>query len=68
MPVTITHPPVPPGRARAGLRTRPVPRCPRCTAVLDGGPVAYHCGRCGRGVMAADLDTTWHPPAPRSIR
>jgi DNA-directed RNA polymerase subunit RPC12/RpoP len=39
-----------------------VPRCPRCATALDGGPVAYYCARCGRGVMAADLDTDYHPP------
>ncbi len=45
-------------------RLGPIPRCPRCATVLDGGPVAYHCARCGRGVMAADIDTEYHPPGP----
>lgn len=51
--------------AGAVASTAPVPRCPSCAAVLDGGPVAYHCTPCGRGVMAADLDTDYHPPASR---
>ena len=54
----------PGSRAGAVARTRPVPRCPRCAGALDGGPVAYRCARCGRGVMAADLDTEYHPAAP----
>ncbi len=50
--------------AGAVSRTGPLPRCPRCAAVLDGGPVAYRCTPCGRGVMAADIDTDYHPPLP----
>ncbi len=66
MTVTTARPGSRSPAAPAGAvpRLGPVPRCPRCTAVLDGGPVVYHCGPCGRGVMAADIDTDYHPPAP----
>jgi len=50
-----------PAPAGAAARLGPLPRCPRCAGVLDGGPVAYHCAACGRGVMAADIDTDYHP-------
>jgi hypothetical protein len=50
------------GASGTGARSRPVPRCPRCHAVPGGGPVAYRCGPCGRGVMAADIDLTYHAP------
>jgi hypothetical protein len=55
-----------PGTSFAGAvpRTGPVPLCPGCAAELDGGPVAYWCPGCGRGVMAADLDISYHPPGP----
>jgi hypothetical protein len=36
------------------LRTGRAALCPRDSAPLDGGPVAYWCPVCGRGVMAAD--------------
>jgi hypothetical protein len=49
--------------AGAVARTGPLPRCPRCAAALDGGPVAY---RCGCGVMAADIDTEYHHPPAQS--
>jgi hypothetical protein len=51
--------------AGAAASSAPLPRCPRCRAVLDGGPVAFHCTPCERGVMAADLDTDYHPPTAR---
>lgn len=57
-----THSPGVP--AGAVLCVGPLPRCPRCATVLDGGPVAYRCARCGRAVMAADIDTDYHPPVP----
>jgi tRNA(Ile2) C34 agmatinyltransferase TiaS len=36
-------------------------RCPRCTAVLDEGPVLYRCARCQRAVPAADVDVEFVP-------
>ncbi|TDB79670.1 hypothetical protein E1264_35185 [Actinomadura sp. KC216] len=48
------------------LRAGPVKRCPSCTAPLDGGPVRFRCEPCGRSVMAADLDTEYHPATPQA--
>ena len=42
------------------LRTGPAALCPRDSAPLDGGPVAYHCPVCRRGVMAADARTEYN--------
>lgn len=36
-------------------------RCPFCRTPLDGGPVRYRCEPCGKALMAADLDTEYHP-------
>jgi hypothetical protein len=36
-------------------------RCPRCTALLDEGPVVYRCARCRRSVYAADVDVEFVP-------
>ncbi|KAB2390496.1 hypothetical protein [Actinomadura montaniterrae] len=44
-------------------------RCPSCGARLDGGPVRFRCEPCGRSVMAADLETEYHPgPLPNPAR
>ncbi|SNS13484.1 hypothetical protein SAMN05443665_1001151 [Actinomadura meyerae] len=43
------------------LHAGPVRQCPTCRTPLDGGPVRYRCEACGRSVMAADLDTEYHP-------
>jgi hypothetical protein len=40
-------------------RTGPVALCPACCLPLDGGPVVFICGTCGRGVMAADVSTEY---------
>jgi hypothetical protein len=45
------------------LRTRPPARCPADGTDLDGGPVAYWCAACGRGVHAADVDFSFHAAA-----
>jgi hypothetical protein len=52
--------------AGADSRSGPLPRCPADRTVLDGGPVAYWCPACRRGIPAADLDTDYHPPARRA--
>ncbi len=66
--MTATTLPARPGHRdpAAGAVSRPVPRCLRDRAVLDGGPVACWCPACRRGVQAADLDTGYHPPARRT--
>ncbi|MCP9951421.1 hypothetical protein [Actinomadura madurae] len=46
---------------RRPLRASAVKRCPSCRNPLDGGPVHFRCEPCGRSVMAADLDTEYHP-------
>ncbi|KAB2380652.1 hypothetical protein [Actinomadura montaniterrae] len=59
-----------PAPAPAGARPRigAGKRCPSCTAPLDGGPVRFRCEPCGRSVMAADLDTEYHPhPVPGPV-
>lgn len=33
-----------------------IPACPHCQALLDGGPVLFHCSSCGRTIYAADLN------------
>ncbi|KAB2371127.1 hypothetical protein [Actinomadura montaniterrae] len=53
--------PLAPTQTRVRPRTGPGKRCPSCTAPLDGGPVRFRCEPCGRSVMAADLDTEYHP-------
>ncbi|MFG2002118.1 hypothetical protein ACGFNU_23500 [Spirillospora sp. NPDC048911] len=45
------------------LRSGPVKRCPSCRTPLDGGPVRFRCHPCGTPVMAADIDTEYHPGA-----
>ncbi|MGI5322055.1 hypothetical protein [Actinomadura nitritigenes] len=51
------------------LNASPVKRCPSCRNRLDGGPVRFRCDPCGRAVMAADLDTEYHPgPVPNPAR
>ncbi|CNE52387.1 Uncharacterised protein [Mycobacterium tuberculosis] len=53
-----------PGYAAAPCRilhAGPVKRCPTCRTPLDCGPVRFRCEACGRSVMAADLDTDYHP-------
>lgn len=42
-------------------RTGPLPRCPVCGTLLDGGPVAYRCPVCRHGVMAADIRVDYRP-------
>ncbi|MGI5324073.1 hypothetical protein [Actinomadura nitritigenes] len=49
--------------ARQPLHAGPVKRCPSCRTPLDGGPIQFRCEPCGRVVMAADLDTEYHPTA-----
>jgi hypothetical protein len=49
--------------ARRSLHAGPVKRCPSCRTPLDGGPIRFRCEPCGRSVMAADLDTEYHPIA-----
>ncbi|MBO2456574.1 hypothetical protein [Actinomadura violacea] len=49
--------------ARRPLHAGPVKRCPTCRTPLDGGPIRFRCEPCGRSVMAADLDTEYHPTA-----
>ncbi len=49
----LTAPPHPVPRPRA------LPCCPQCHTPLDGGPVVFHCGPCGHGVMAADLPSEY---------
>lgn len=64
-PVPATVPATPRRRLRAGA----VKRCPTCRTPLDGGPVRFRCEPCGRSVMAADLDTEYHPgPVPNLAR
>lgn len=46
---------------RRTLHAGPVKRCPTCRTPLDGGPVRFRCHPCGASVMAADLDTEYHP-------
>lgn len=48
------------------LRTGPAACCPSCGTGLDGGPVAYWCAGCRRGVQAADVDITYHAPDRRA--
>lgn len=60
----MTTPTVTPAYAVAPRRTLhagPVKRCPACRTPLDGGPIRFRCDACGRSVMAADLDTEYHP-------
>lgn len=42
-------------------RAGPVPLCPACSVVLDGGPVVFICSGCGQGVMAADVSAERTP-------
>lgn len=49
------------GAPRRTLTAGPVKRCPTCRTPLDGGPVRFRCHPCGVPVMAADLDTEYHP-------
>jgi hypothetical protein len=46
---------------RRPLHAGPVKRCPTCCTPLDGGPIRFRCDPCGAAVMAADLDTEYHP-------
>src|SRR5260370_11505158 len=53
--------------AAALLTTRPAALCPRDGAPVDGGPVAYLCPVCGRGVMAADVRAGSAVAAPTHV-
>lgn len=58
---TPTATPVYAAAPRRPLHAGPVKRCPSCRTPLDGGPVRFRCDPCGTPVMAADLDTEYHP-------
>lgn len=60
-----TPAPVPTAAVPRRLRAGAVKRCPSCRTPLDGGPVRFRCEACARSVMAADLDTEYHPTADR---
>lgn len=64
---TPTITPVHGAAPRRMLHAGPVKRCPSCRTPLDGGPVRFRCEACGRSVMAADLDTEYHPAADWAV-